>query len=132
VLTGAGHEGKPLPEGVEASGHVSAAELVRLYRTATALVYPSLYEGFGMPVLEAMACGCPVACSNVASLPEVGGDAVRYFDPTSVDELTEAILATVTRPDELVGAAIERASGFTWEACARRHDDVYRELIASA
>src|SRR5262249_24959963 len=69
VLTGAGDFGT-LPGGVEARGRVSTNELVSLYRGAAAVVFPSLYEGFGMPVVEAMACGCPVACSNAASLPE--------------------------------------------------------------
>src|SRR3954470_15292127 len=83
VLTGEGEYGA-LPAGVEARGRVSRDELVRLYQGAAALVFPSLYEGFGMPVLEAMACGCPVACSNVTSLPEVAGDAARLFDPRDV------------------------------------------------
>ena len=74
VLTS--YEG-PVPDGVRTLGHVHRKELVRLYRTAAALVFPSLYEGFGQPPLEAMACGCPVACSNVASLPEVVGDASK-------------------------------------------------------
>src|SRR4051812_19757727 len=69
VLTGEGDFGR-VPDGVEVLGRVSRDGLVELYRTAAALVFPSLYEGFGMPVLEAMACGCPVACSNVTSLPE--------------------------------------------------------------
>ena len=80
VLTGGGHAGET-PDGVEALGNVSLDELVSLYRRAAALVFPSLYEGFGLPPLEAMACGCPVACSNAASLPEVCGDAARYFSP---------------------------------------------------
>ena len=79
VLTG--YEG-PTPRGVRSLGHVPLAELVRLYRTAAGLVFPSLYEGFGQPPLEAMACGCPVASSNAASLPEVCGGAARLFDPT--------------------------------------------------
>lgn len=130
VLTGAGHEGKPLPEGVEAPGRVPAGELVRLYRTASALVFPSLYEGFGQPALEAMACGCPVAVSTAGPLPEVCGDAARYFDPTSVEETAEAISDVLDHPDELVARGLERAASFTWDECARRHDDVYRELIS--
>ena len=85
MLTGEGDFGA-LPPGVEARGRISRDELVRLYRGAAALVFPSLYEGFGMPVLEAMACGCPVACSNVTSLPEVAGDAARLFDPRDADD----------------------------------------------
>src|SRR5262249_57460865 len=80
VRTGGGH-GDEFPESVESLGNVSLDELVSLYRRAAAVVFPSLYEGFGLPPLEAMACGCPVACSYAASLPEVCGDAARYFTP---------------------------------------------------
>jgi glycosyltransferase involved in cell wall biosynthesis len=127
VLTGHGHEGKRLPPGVETRGHVAVDELVELYRTAAALVYPTLYEGFGLPPLEAMACGCPVAVSHVASLPEVCGDAAVYFDPTSVEDIARAIADVLARP---AAGGIERAARFTWESCARRHDAVYRELAA--
>jgi glycosyltransferase involved in cell wall biosynthesis len=125
VLTGAGHEGLSLPEGVESRGHVSLDELVELYRTATALVYPSLYEGFGIPCVEAMACGCPVAASRVASLPEVCGDAAVYFDPMSAESIADGIRRVLDRPP---AGGIEQAARFTWEECARRHDVVYREL----
>ena len=81
VLTGQGHDRARLPEAVESRGHVTSDELVDLYRRAACLVFPSLYEGFGLPPLEAMACGCPVASSNATSLPEVCGDAAEYFDP---------------------------------------------------
>jgi glycosyltransferase involved in cell wall biosynthesis len=128
VLTGAGHQGRPLPEGVEARGRVSDEELARLFRTASALVFPSLYEGFGQPPIEAMACGCPVACSNAGSLPEVVGDAARLFDPTSIDAIAEAIRDVLDRPDQLVQRGLERARRFTWDECARRHEAVYREL----
>jgi glycosyltransferase involved in cell wall biosynthesis len=127
VLTGAGHDGTPLPDGVESRGHVSLDELVGLYRSAAALVYPSLYEGFGIPCVEAMACGCPVACSRVASLPEVCGDAAVYFDPESIEDIARGIGEVLTRPPT---GGIERAARFTWDECARRHDAVYRELGA--
>jgi glycosyltransferase involved in cell wall biosynthesis len=126
VLTGAGHEGKPAPDGVEARGRVSLDELVELYRTAEALVFPSLYEGFGQPPLEAMACGCPVAVSSVASLPEVCGDAAEYFDPESPEEMAAAVIRALS--GEGVERGLARARLFTWEECARRHDEVYREL----
>ena len=83
VLTGTGHEGRPVPPGVDVRGRVPDEELARLYQRASLLVFPSLYEGFGQPPLEAMACGCPVAVSTAGSLPEVCGDAARYFDPLS-------------------------------------------------
>ena len=126
VLTGAGHDRLSLPVGVESRGHVPLDELVALYCSAAALVYPSLYEGFGIPCVEAMACGCPVACSRVASLPEVCGDAAVYFDPLSVESIAQGIRDVLTRPPE---GGIDRAALFTWERCAREHDAVYRELI---
>jgi glycosyltransferase involved in cell wall biosynthesis len=124
VLTGSGHPGA-LPEGVSSLGRVSDERLVDLYRSASALVFPSLYEGFGLPPLEAMACDCPVAVSRVASLPEVCGDAAVYFDPTSVDDVARGIAEVLDRPP---GGGPERAALFTWEEFARRHDAVYREL----
>jgi glycosyltransferase involved in cell wall biosynthesis len=129
VLTGAGHDRLALPEGAESRGHVSLDELVELYRSAAALVYPSLYEGFGIPCVEAMACGCPVAASNVASIPEVCGDAAVYFDPLEPESIAEGIRAVLDRPPP---GGIERAARFTWDACARAHDDVYVELAAIA
>src|SRR5207302_7089664 len=114
VLTGEGEYGA-LPAGVEARGRVSRDELVRLYQGAAALVFPSLYEGFGMPVLEAMACGCPVACSNVTSLPEVAGDAARLFDPRDTDEIVAAVDDVLESPDAWVERGLERAQAFTWD-----------------
>ena len=110
------------------SGHVSRGELVRLYQTAAALVFPSLYEGFGQPPLEAMACGCPVACSNAASLPEVCGEAARLFDPTSVEEIVDAIEDVLANGDVWRPRGLVRARTFTWDETARRHDEVYAEL----
>ena len=127
VLTGEGDFGA-VPDGVEVLGRVGRDELVELYRTAAALVFPSLYEGFGMPVLEAMACGCPVACSNVTSLPEVAGDAARLFDPHDADEIAAAISDVLDEPEPWIARGLERAKVFTWESCARAHDEVYREL----
>ena len=125
VLTG---WDKPAPEGVEARGRVSPEELVGLYRRAAALVFPSLYEGFGQPPLEAMACGCPVACSNAASLPEVVGEAARLFDPLSVEDMAAAIEEVLDAPDEWARRGLERAELFSWDACAHAHEEVYREL----
>ena len=127
VLTGEGDYG-PLPDGVEARGRVSADELVELYRGAAALVFPSLYEGFGMPVVEAMACGCPVASSNVTSLPEVVGDAARLFDPLDPEAIAAAVDDVLSDPAPWIARGLERAKLFTWDACARAHDEVYREL----
>jgi glycosyltransferase involved in cell wall biosynthesis len=130
VLTGTGLERLEVPERVEVRGRVPREELASLYRRASALVFPSLYEGFGQPPLEAMASGCPVACSTAGSLPEVCGDAARYFDPTSVDEIVEAVSTVLESPKGLVERGLERASLFTWDACARSHDRVYRALAA--
>lgn len=127
VLTS--YEG-PAPEGVRSLGRVSRNDLVGLYQRAAALVFPSLYEGFGQPPLEAMACGCPVACSNAASLPEVVGDAARLFDPTSSEELVAAVEDVLADPEPWRRRGLERAAGFTWEATARAHDAVYAELAA--
>jgi glycosyltransferase involved in cell wall biosynthesis len=130
VLTGGGHGPGPYPPGVEARGLVSSEELVSLYRRAAALVFPSLYEGFGAPPLEAMACGCPVACSNAASLPEIVGDAAGLFDPTSPEDIAAAVANVLDRSSEWSVRGFERAARFTWEAAVRGHEDAYRELLA--
>ena len=127
VLTG--YDGRA-PEGVRVLGHVPRDELVRLYRTAAALVFPSLYEGFGQPPLEAMACGCPVASSNAASLPEIYDAAARFFDPTSVEDMATAIEEVLDNPEPWRARGLAHAARFTWEATARAHDDVYAELAA--
>ena len=105
VLVGARLDAALAAPGVEVRGYVSADELAGLYRTATALVFPSLHETFGLPPLEAMASGCPVAVSRAGSLPEVCGDAARYFDPRSTDEIVESVLDVVDprRPRETAG-----------------------------
>ena len=130
VLTGTGLERLSPPAGVEVRGRVPREQLASLYRRASALVFPSLYEGFGQPPLEAMASGCPVACSTAGALPEVCGSAARYFDPLSVDEMVEAVLTVLADPDRLVQRGLERAAEFTWDACAQEHDRVYRGLAA--
>jgi glycosyltransferase involved in cell wall biosynthesis len=117
-----------VPNGAEARGRVPADELLSLYRRAAALVFPSLYEGFGQPPLEAMACGCPVACSNAASLPEVVGDAARLFDPESPEDMAAAVEEVLDDPAEWARRGLERAQLFSWEACAHAHEQVYREL----
>ena len=130
LLTGTDHEPQQLPEGVEALGYVSLAELASLYRRASCLVFPSLYEGFGQPPLEALASGCPVAVARATSLPEVCGDAARYFDPAEPDEIAAAVVDALDHPDELREKGIERARAFTWDRCAREHELVYREQLS--
>ncbi len=133
ILTGGGLERlDPLPEGVESLGEIPATQLASLYRRAACLVYPSLYEGFGIPPLEAMACGCPVAASNAGAIPEVCGDAAVFFDPTDVEAMAEAMLEADGRREELRERGLARAAGFTWDETARRHEDVYRAAAAAA
>jgi glycosyltransferase involved in cell wall biosynthesis len=127
VLTS--YEG-PTPEGVRSAGRVSRDELVELYRRAAAVVFPSLYEGFGQPPIEAMACGCPVACSNAASLPEVVSDGARLFDPMSVEAIVEAIDDVLENGVEWRERGLRRAAHFTWEATARAHETAYAELAS--
>ena len=130
VLTGVGHDADALPEGIETRGGVSTDELVSLYRRASALVFPSLYEGFGLPPVEAMACGCPVAASDAGSLPEVVGDAAVLFDPREPESIAAGISATLDRGDELRRRGLARAAGFTWDATARAHDRVYEAALS--
>lgn len=101
------------------------------YRNATTLVYPSLYEGFGLPILEAMANWCPVVCSNTSSLPEVGGDAVFYFDPYHVDSLRDVLEKAVVDDGALFMLAQrgrERARSFSWQETARKTISVYQSI----
>lgn len=104
-------------------GFVAEADLAALYRAARLLVFPSLFEGFGIPVLEAMASGCPVACSDRTSLPEVGGDAVRYFDPGSEASMAAAVLELwqdAARRADLSRRGLARAEAFRWERIVPR------------
>jgi glycosyltransferase involved in cell wall biosynthesis len=128
VLTGGGAF-PALPDGVEARGLVSPDELVSLLRRASALVFPSLYEGFGQPPLEAMACGCPVACSDEASLPEVVGDAARLFDPRDPAAIAAAVEDVLAAPAEWSQRGLRRARAFSWDETARAHERVYAELL---
>ncbi len=103
------------------TGFVANQDVPALYRAAEAFVFPSLYEGFGLPLLEAMACGTPVAAANLSSLPEVAGDAALLFDPYDEDQILVALQRLVFEPElrELLSdKGIARAAGFTWERCA--------------
>jgi len=109
-------------DSVRLTGWIPRQELLQLYARAQAFVYPSTFEGFGMPVLEAMAAGIPVACSDIAPLREVGGDAALFFDPLSEDAIASALDRITTDADlraRLTDAGPERARGFTWERAAR-------------
>ena len=113
-------------------GYVEAAQVPALYRRATALVFPSLFEGFGSPPLEAMACGCPVASSTAASLPEVCGDAALLFDPEDTEALVDAIdRITGDEPlrRSLTERGVEQARAYTWSSAAERHVRVYESVV---
>jgi alpha-1,3-rhamnosyl/mannosyltransferase len=108
-------------ENVRLLGHVTDAELVALYGSCMAFCYPSLYEGFGLPVLEAMRAGAPVITSNVSSLPEVAGDGAEYVDPRATADITSALVRLLTdssRRDELARRARRRAEAFSWSKTA--------------
>ncbi|TAH36992.1 MAG: glycosyltransferase family 1 protein [Planctomycetota bacterium] len=112
-----------LPAGAIHVGRVSDAELRALYENALAFVFPSFYEGFGLPPLEAMALGCPVVCSNSSSLPEVGGDAVLYCDPADDADIARQVRRLIDEPrlrGELAERGRRRAAGFRWRDAARR------------
>lgn len=116
-------------------GHVSPQDLAALYRCAGVFVYPSLYEGFGLPPLEAMSYDCPVITSNISSLPEVVGDAAIQVNPERSDELAGAIEQLLCNQDlanimRLRGK--QRVQHFSWERCARETIDVYERVVSSA
>jgi glycosyltransferase involved in cell wall biosynthesis len=125
----------PAGDSVRFLGPVADADLPALYAAATVFVLPSVYEGFGLPVLEAMACGAAVACSNTSSLPEIAGEAALLFDPYDVESIASAIgrlLDDGALRRRMVQAGLEQAARFTWEKTAAQTLDVYRKLVARA
>jgi glycosyltransferase involved in cell wall biosynthesis len=113
----------------------SDAELVAHYEQAAVFAFPSLYEGFGYPPMEAMTIGCPVACSNVSCFPETVADAAELFDPYDVDSIAqslEAVLYSPTYRTELINRGRERAQRFSWQQCAEEQAALYRSLIGSS
>ncbi len=108
-------------------------QLARYYAGAVALVFPSMYEGFGIPLVEAMRCGCPIVTSNTTSLPEVAGDAAIYIDPDDVGSISEALLSIASSGDirdRLIAAGIARAGRFSWDRCAAETFAVYKNVLA--
>ncbi|MBX2875830.1 MAG: glycosyltransferase family 4 protein [Saprospiraceae bacterium] len=115
-------------------GYVEQEDLPAIYGSAAFFVYPSYYEGFGLPILEAMACGLPVITSGVSSLPEVGGAAALYFDPHNVDQLAKLLTKLATDPLERssrAAASLTRAQLFSWDQTAKATDEVLYNLISS-
>lgn len=112
-------------------GQVADADLPGLYAAATVFVFPSLFEGFGLPVIEAMACGTPVICSNVTALPEVAGDAAIQIDPEDTAGLAQAlgrVLQDKALQDDLRERGLRRAADYSWERTAAQTLEVYRQL----
>ncbi|MFN2243036.1 MAG: glycosyltransferase family 4 protein, partial [Anaerolineae bacterium] len=110
-------------------GRVSSEDLLYLYNAAEMLAHPAFYEGFGLPPLEAMACGLPAIVSNVASLPEVVGDAGLLIDPHDVDELTVGMWRILNDSDlrqEMRDKGLRQAQRFSWERAARETQQIYR------
>ena len=115
-------------------GFISDNELVKVYNLATCFVFPSFYEGFGLPVLESMACGTPVICSNTTSLPEVGGDAVVYCNPYDINDIKnkiELVLNDENLQKEMIKKGLERAKLFSWEKSAFEHIKVFEEVLSN-
>lgn len=122
-----------LTDVVHCPAFVKEPDLPKIYSAATALIYPSLHEGFGLPIIEAMACGTPVIASNTTSLPEVAGDAALLVNPESVDEIASSILRLLRNKrlrEELIHKGLERAKFFTWEEHAEAIVNIYRKLAA--
>lgn len=116
-------------------GFVPNDDLAALYQLARVSVYPSLFEGFGLPVLEAMASGCPVVTSNISSMPEVAGDAAVLVDPTNEEAIADGLARVWTDEclrDDLIARGLRRAASFTWESTARETLRLYERVLSAA
>ncbi len=121
-----------LRERVLLPGYVPDSDLPAVYSAAQALVMPSLDEGFGLPILEAMACGTPVVASNAACLPEIGGAAARYFDPTDTEAMAEAIRAVLRDPAlqaHMRQEGLAQAARFSWQRAAQETAQIYQRFL---
>lgn len=119
-------------ENIHYLGFISDIELVKVYNLATCFVFPSFYEGFGLPVLEAMACGTPVVCSDSSSIPEVGGDAVVYCNPYDVNDIKDKIELVLNDKDlqkEMIFKGLEQAKLFSWEKSVENHIRVFQKVL---
>ncbi len=118
--------------GIHFLGYVPIEELPFFYNAATGLIFPSLFEGFGLPPLEAMACGCPIICSNVSSMPEVCGDAAVYFNPFNLEDLENAIKLIIKEPTirkDFIERGLIRAKEFSWEITSKKTAKVILEFF---
>lgn len=130
VLTGSdGHLLGPLPRGVVHEGRVSRERVRELYQTASAMVFASAFEGYGLPPLEAMACGAPVASSNAGSLPEVCGDAVEFFNPLSATEMTQAINTVLDHGDDYRQRGYQHVATRTIAQSALEYEKLWQSLV---
>jgi glycosyltransferase involved in cell wall biosynthesis len=111
-------------------GRIDDAELARQYRGAGCVVYPSLYEGFGIPIVEAMACGAPVVTSRGGATEEIAGEAGVLVDPLDVGDIAAGIERALAGRDELRERGFARARGFSWDETARRTREVYERAAA--
>lgn len=112
--------------------NVDDSSLAYFYQNALAFIFPSLYEGFGIPILESFACGCPVLCSNVSSLPEVAGDAACYFDPYSEESIRNAVLKLLDNKhyrENLIKKGYEQLKRFSWEKTAEKTKKLYESIL---
>jgi len=128
VLVGRREGMKEDERGIRYVGQVADIELATLYSGAEALIYPSLYEGFGLPILQAFACGCPVVTSNISSMPEIAGDAALLVDPYSVESIQEGIKRALAGKKGLVKEGFNQVKHFSWEKTAIETLSVYREV----
>jgi glycosyltransferase involved in cell wall biosynthesis len=116
-------------------GYVGSENLAALFRHAHAFIMPSLYEGFGLPLVEAMSCGCPVIASNRGSLPEIAGAGAQCFDPFDIKGMAKALCALLRNPEELQqkrSNALRRAADFSWDKAAQETISVYHHVIRSS
>jgi len=120
-----------LPNNIKFTGYISDEELVTFYNTASLFIYPSFFEGFGIPPLEAQVCGCPVIASNTTSLPEVGGNSFLYCNPSTIDDIKqkiELLLNDNSLQEELIEKGFENIERFSWEKSAKKIIEVIEGL----
>lgn len=111
-------------------GHVPTYDLPPLYSGASVLIYPSLYEGFGLPILEAYACGCPVVTSNISSMPQVAGNGAVLVDPYSVESIAKGLVKIIKNRDHYVELGEKRVKNFSWDKVAKETMNAYKDAIA--